>query len=533
MISLTFIVPYEDLKPVIDEVLREYKGDENITASTFVLESREAEEMFLQGDVVISQGFTAQRIGERHPELVSVPLKVSGYDVIRAAQKAVKLYRPRKLALVGSPLMACDSESLNSIFETEIASYPVNTNETIPEAIAKAKEEGCDCFMGDLSLLQCCGKNGRAVMIETGKSSIIQSLDEAVRLARQTRIERRRAVGPRTLNPVKKDESLTRKKLHDKGLRARYTFNDIIDGTGVFRKTLSQAARFSQVECPVLITGESGTGKELLAQSIHNAGPRRDGPFVAVNCAALPENLLESELFGYSEGAFTGALKGGKPGLFELARGGSIFLDEISEIPFSFQSKLLRVLQENEVRRIGDDKILSVDIRVITATNRNLRDMTRKGLFRQDLLYRLDVLSIHIPPLRERPEDIIHLFNHYTAEFSRKYNKEIAFLSGDAKRLLEQYAWEGNVRELRNITERICLLNKQCVISAGMIREVLPLPDGEISPVHSAGREHPSEQEALKSLMEQYGGNRRKIAEHLNIDRSTLWRRLKKYRIEG
>ncbi|MDR3191801.1 MAG: sigma 54-interacting transcriptional regulator [Treponema sp.] len=628
MINLTFITPYEDLQPVVDEVLREYKTDEEISVSTFVLKSWEVGKISFQGDVVISRGFTALQLRERYPKLVSVPLKVSGYDVIHTAQKAVKLYHPQKLAIIGSYLMVHDTENLNGVFETEIVSYPVDGYDAIPEAIAKAKEEGCDCFMGGLSLLRYCGENDRAVMIETGKSAVIQSIDEAVRLIRQTRVERNRAAGLRTIinhspqgvifldeskiltainetalrylnageswigrkcrdvfpflgdlldevertgaglsneiitvvgqllavdviptapsrnamgiimfiksvNRIQKDESLIRKKIHSKGLRAKYTFDDIIGGSDIFQKVLNQAYRFSQVECPILITGESGTGKELLAQSIHNAGPRRDGPFVAINCAALPENLLESELFGYSEGAFTGALKGGKPGLFELAHGGSIFLDEISEIPVSFQSKLLRVLQENEVRRIGDDKVLSIDIRVITATNRCLRDMTRRGSFRQDLLYRLDVLSISIPPLRERPEDIILLFSHYVTEFSRKYNKDAAFISGGAERLLEQYAWEGNVRELRNIAERICLLNNQRVISADAIREALPRPEAETFPSNSAGTEHHSEREALKLLIQQYRGNRRKIAEHLNINRSTLWRKLKKYQLES
>jgi transcriptional regulator with PAS, ATPase and Fis domain len=262
---------------------------------------------------------------------------------------------------------------------------------------------------------------------------------------------------------------------------------------------------------------------------------------VAINCAALPENLLESELFGYSAGAFTGALKGGKPGLFEMAHGGSIFLDEISEIPVSFQSKLLRVLQENEVRRIGDDKVLSIDIRVITATNRDLRDLVRRGLFRQDLLFRLDVLALNIPPLRERPGDIISLFDRYIAEFSRKYHREACLISGEAGQLLREHRWEGNVRELRNIAERICVLNSRGMIGADIVREVLggslflhrkaELPYPESAP-EAVPAQH-SEKEILKNLIEKYDGHKGKIAGHLGIDRSTLWRKLKKHQMQN
>ncbi|MDR3200052.1 MAG: sigma 54-interacting transcriptional regulator, partial [Spirochaetales bacterium] len=326
-----------------------------------------------------------------------------------------------------------------------------------------------------------------------------------------------------SVSTIQKDEALIRKKIHAKGLKAKYTFDDFTGASLIIRRTLDRARQFAKVESPILITGESGAGKELMAQSIHNASPRRDGPFVAINCAALPENLLESELFGYSEGAFTGALKGGKPGLFELAHGGSIFLDEVSEIPVSFQSKLLRVLQENEVRRIGDDKVLSVDIRVITATNRNLRELVRQGLFRQDLFFRLDVLSLTVPPLRDRPEDIIKLFDRYIAEFSRRYHREIALISGEAKHILEQYPWEGNVRELRNIAERICVLNTGGVIGEDIVHEVF---SSDISEPAVQG-----EREVLVSLLEKFAGHRGRLAAHLGIDRSTLWRRLKKYSI--
>ncbi|MDR1933901.1 MAG: sigma 54-interacting transcriptional regulator [Spirochaetales bacterium] len=630
MINLIFIVPYEELRPLVEEVLEEYKPDEQIIPSICVFKTWEIGGVSFPGDVIISRGFTAQILKKQYPDLICVPLKISGYDIIHAVNKAMRMYRPRKIGLIGSYLMVYNIENLRAIFDIEIITYPVDNIDDTPAALDKSRRDGCDCFIGGLSLMACCSREDRAVMIETGKAAIIQTLDEAVRLTLRTRIERNRAAGLRTIinhsrqgvvfideagtitavnetaarylqadkgwigrkgrealpflssfldevertgadltseiitvadqllaidfipavhehstvgiilfiqsvSRIQKDESLIRKKIHSKGLKAKYTFADILCTGGVFDRALNQARQFSQVESPILITGESGTGKELLAQGIHNASPRRDGPFVAINCAALPENLLESELFGYSEGAFTGALKGGKPGLFELAHGGSLFLDEISEIPVSFQSKLLRVLQENEVRRIGDDKVLSIDIRVITATNRDLRDLVRRGLFRRDLLFRLDVLAVNIPPLRERPGDIIDLFDRYIAEFSRKYHKEIVPVSGEAKQLLRQHSWEGNVRELRNIAERICVLNdSRTIIGGDIVRETLygpaPLfggPAGEACPAPLA------EEEVLLSLIEKYAGHKGRIAAHLGIDRSTLWRKLRKYRIQN
>ncbi len=244
---------------------------------------------------------------------------------------------------------------------------------------------------------------------------------------------------------IEKQELKVRKELRKKGLLARYSFNDII-GTGpTIKKTINHARKLTRGDSEVLIQGESGTGKELFAQSIHNASKRNNGPFVAINCSALPESLLESELFGYEEGAFTGAKKGGKPGLFEQAHKGTIFLDEIGDLPLSLQSRLLRVLQEKEIMRIGAIKIIPVDIRVISATNRNLTQLIEKNLFRADLYYRLNVLPLHIPPLRERLEDLPLLVNYFLARAGDKRHT-----SREIMNYLREYSWPGNVRELNN-----------------------------------------------------------------------------------
>ena len=210
-----------------------------------------------------------------------------------------------------------------------------------------------------------------------------------------------------------------------------------------------------------------------MAQSIHNASERSNGPFVAVNCAALPENLLESELFGYADGAFTGSRRGGKMGFFEQAHRGTLFLDEISEIPINFQGKLLRALQERQIRRIGDDKVVDVDTRIIAATNRNLRQMVIDHEFRQDLLYRLDVLKVYIPPLRERTADILPLFSYFLNKYNNKFGKDIAGLTPEAQKMLRNYHFEGNIRELRNIAERVSVMCEHDTIDKHLMETAL------------------------------------------------------------
>ena len=225
------------------------------------------------------------------------------------------------------------------------------------------------------------------------------------------------------------------------------------------KQLIEKAKRFALSDSNILLYGESGCGKELFAQSIHNFSAYSRGPFLAINCATLPEALLESELFGYAEGAFTGAKKGGNQGLLELANYGTLFLDEIGEMPLSLQSRLLRVLQDKSVRRIGGNKNVPVNVRIIAATNRDLRQMVKEGTFRGDLFYRIDVLRLNIPPLRERKEDIPLIIEELLINFTRERAQSFAFTADQIQRLME-YNWYGNVRELRNFVERV-LANSQ------------------------------------------------------------------------
>ena len=243
-------------------------------------------------------------------------------------------------------------------------------------------------------------------------------------------------------------EQKIRLKLHEKGLVAKYSFDDIVGESRAIRNTVQIARSYASSQAAVLIHGETGTGKELFAQSIHNASDRRDGPFVAINCAAVSNNLLESELFGYEDGAFTGARKGGKAGLFELASSGSIFLDEIEGMAPGTQLKLLRVIQEREMMRVGGDRVIPIDVRIISASNQDLTAMMEEGRFRSDLFYRVSTLPLDLPPLRRRREDILTLIEEF------KSTLRLAFvLTEETKALLLRYSWPGNIRELRNCVE--------------------------------------------------------------------------------
>jgi transcriptional regulator of aroF, aroG, tyrA and aromatic amino acid transport len=246
------------------------------------------------------------------------------------------------------------------------------------------------------------------------------------------------------------------------------SFSDIIGENPVIKEAISFAQKIGMTDSIVSIRGESGTGKELFARAIH-AVSEREGPFIPINCAALPEPLLESELFGYVSGAFTGAKKEGKAGLFEMANGGSIFLDEIGEMPSGVQAKILRVIQEKSVRRIGGSKEIPINTRIITATNKNLEQMVKERLFREDLYYRINVLPIHVPPLRERPDDIASLVEHFLFQLDSKLNKNAQSLTKEALNKLLRHGWPGNVRELKNVIERAAILCNSDQIEADYI----------------------------------------------------------------
>ena len=354
-----------------------------------------------------------------------------------------------------------------------------------------------------------------------------------------------------------KTESKVRKQL-SKGLIAQYYIEDLTYKSPEMAEIVSRVKHYSKTNSTILITGETGTGKEILAQSIHNLSTRSRQPFVSINCAAIPENLLESELFGYEEGAFTGSRKGGKPGLFELAHTGTIFLDELSEASLAVQTRLLRVLQEREVMRIGSDLLVPINVRVIVAVNKDLAQEVKKNNFREDLFFRINVLNIHLPPLRKRTGDISILVEHFIEKISQECSYKPFSVPESFMNLLSVYSWPGNIRQLRNFIERLVLLckskfdtkifyelyedlqkykiygngyeeedkeismitvNKRENIDKGDVKKIINSKRGEV------------ESKIIENVLQQVHYNKNKAAEVLGMSRTTLWRKIRDYNL--
>lgn len=314
----------------------------------------------------------------------------------------------------------------------------------------------------------------------------------------------------------------------------KYCIDNIVGQSPRIERLKSVALKVAKSSSTVLLLGESGTGKELIAHAIHNASPRSLGPFVRVNCAALPENLLESELFGYHEGAFTGAKKGGKVGKFELAGGGTIFLDEIGDMPLNMQSKILRVLQEREIERVGGNRPLKVNVRVIAATNRDLEEMVRKKQFREDLFYRLNVVTMEIPPLRERTQDIPLLVEYFLDKLSRQLGFGRKSISGDTLAVFLQHRWPGNIRELENVLERALNIMEGNVITPSFLPYHLtknePLDKGErIGPFKETLEAH--EKVILERALQLNNGNKLQAAKMLKLNKSTFYEKIARYNL--
>jgi len=314
---------------------------------------------------------------------------------------------------------------------------------------------------------------------------------------------------------------LLRKQLEEKS-----QYGEIIGISDAMQNVFDLVSRVAKTDSTVLITGESGTGKELIAQAIHGNSSRCFKPFIAVNCGALPESLLESELFGYEKGAFTGALHT-KKGRFEMAHKGTLFLDEIGDISLKTQVDFLRVLQEKEFRRVGGDKLLKVDVRILAATNRDLEKAIKESKFREDLFYRLNVIAIHMPPLRERIEDIPLLAKAFVKKYCFEMNRKIAKVSPSAEKLLIDYKWPGNVRELENVIERALVIGKGTNIAA----DDLPFSSKDLFPGNIPKSLKMMEKMHIETILVENNWNISKTARMLDIDRQTLYNKLEKYKI--
>ncbi|MBI4595885.1 MAG: sigma-54-dependent Fis family transcriptional regulator [Candidatus Tectomicrobia bacterium] len=435
-----------------------------------------------------------------------------------------------------------DSQRLTLSILLKTKGYKVSEASRGKEAIQKLESDGFDIVVTDLKIDEFSGldilksvksiNTHTEVLILTGYGTI-ESAIEATRLGAFNYLTK----------PVDKDQlihniekALERKKLLKEvksltdQVKSPFNLGNIIGHSKEMKHVLELTAKVAKTDATILIIGESGTGKELIAKAIHYQSPRDDKPFLAINCGALPETLLESELFGYTKGSFTGAT-GNKRGLFEEANSGTLFLDEIGDTSLSTQVKLLRVLQEQEIRRIGSNFPIKINVRILAATNKKLEDLVNQGKFREDLYYRLSVIPLVIPPLRERKEDIPTLIEHFLQKYSRELNKSVSSVSPEALRVLQNYHWRGNVRELENCIERAVILAPFSVITPDDLSLGLLGHKEEISALKSTEsitlRE--LEKRYIVEVLEEYDWNQAKVAKKLGIGRNTLWRKLKQY----
>ncbi|MDD4503415.1 MAG: sigma 54-interacting transcriptional regulator [Clostridiaceae bacterium] len=338
---------------------------------------------------------------------------------------------------------------------------------------------------------------------------------------------------------IQNQEQKIRSELHAKGFVAKYNFNNIVANNKKMKEIINNSIMYATTDANILIFGNSGTGKELFAQSIHNKSNRKNNPFVPINCGAIPENLFESELFGYVEGAFSGAKKGGKIGLLELAHKGTIFLDEVNSLPISLQGKLLRVIQEKELRRIGSESVIAIDIRIISAMNQDVHELIENKKFRVDLYYRLNTLNITLPDLCERKDDILTLANHFIMLYSKKYEINIPYLNNEESKILCEQKWPGNIRELANTIHRYVVLYKKnqssglllnCIESTNCEsnNQIINIrnDNSDIIKIHR-DKLAAMEKEIILTYLNENKWNRQIVADKLGLCRTTLWRKLK------
>ena len=640
MIRLLVIVPYPELKEIVDYVLAHHPERERLDADVQVMTVEDTPDVPAdEYDAIIARGYSAQKTIARYKNIPTICLDISGYDMLRAVIECQKLFHPGKIAICGFESRLFEAEEICRMVGVNAAVFAPVLHDDLEKTMERILASGCDAVVGGYSACILAEHKGiQSVVIKTGQDTVARAVDEAVRTVDRIRGERvisqmyktiiyssedgllyvdrngvirvrNRVVrqmngdvslmdrklktvlpylykdfetvmtggleqsgriltipGTKTrvsvscrpviankeisgaviclsdITLIQNLESQIRRKLSERGLKARYTFDDILHESGTMKEPIETARRYAATDSNVIIVGETGTGKELFAQSIHNSSRRKNGPFVAINCAALPENLLESELFGYVEGAFTGTSRGGKMGLFEQAHGGTLFLDEVEEISLSTQSKLLRTLQEKQVRRSGDNKVIDIDVRILSATNKSITRLSEEGGFRKDLMYRLDVLRLFLPPLRQRERDVEFLFCHLLGKLCQDMGVKAPVTEPEALELLYQYPFMGNIRELGNIAERALVLGDGSILTKEELSRALYPRDLEEAGMEERKTETKEsgtactafpadplrpEQERILEALERCGGSRVRAAGLLGMDRSTLWRRLK------
>lgn len=500
---------------LFEQVSADYQGRARIeiieTTLARLLPQAQALERQQQADIILCSGASAQFLRQRL-KMDVVAMHMGEQDLIRALDQASA--QTRQVGVLSFGQRHLERAATQSQFSLAVRERTYTNLEHAREQVGRLVEEGYRVIIGSSTIAQLADAAGAQGLLALDTDSVRRSLDHALSVCQR------------------------RKPGHPHRFTARYRFEQILGEAPAMRATVRLAQRYATTDATVLITGESGTGKELLAQSLHNASPRQAAPFVAINCAAFPESLLESELFGYEDGAFTGSRKGGKPGLIELAHTGTLFLDEIGDMPLPLQTRLLRVLQEREVLRLGACEPTPVDIRIVAATHCDLRTRMAEKQFREDLYYRLNILHLAVPPLRERVQDILPLFSAMTAHHGLP-----ALSAEQVQPLLPhllRHRWPGNVRELQNIAERaaIALPVLEGEDSGGLARlfpeffeqgqteQTLAPPDNLRSLGKAAEAAH------ARQVVETCQGDLDEAARCLGVSRSTLWRRLRTGKME-
>ncbi|MBD8531221.1 MULTISPECIES: propionate catabolism operon regulatory protein PrpR [unclassified Massilia] len=472
-------------------------------------------------DVVIAAGSNGAYLKGR----VSAPVivaKASGYDVMGALARARKV--SNRIGVISYQQPLPELAEFSATFGLAVAQRSYVTREDARAAMDEMKAAGIEVIVGAGMITDLAEEAGLTAIFLYSAASIRQAFDDALELARLAQLEANRI----------------RRGPTNESRRARRGLNDLRGESEAMERLRQTVVLYARSPATVLIHGETGSGKELVAQAIHREGPRSLGanrPFVAVNCGAIAESLLESELFGHEEGAFTGARRGGHAGLFEAANRGTLFLDEIGEMPLGLQTRLLRVLEEREVMRVGGTRPVPIDVRVVSATHCDLEARVRDGRFRADLFYRLAVLRLALPPLRARQDDIVPLaewsLKQSLAALGAKPHPNLHAEIGACAPLLLRHPWPGNVRELRNLMERLALF-----LAAEPLQALTPnfllgiAPELGASHVAPLPATAPAVQpaaatESVTAVLERFGGQRDAAARHLGISRTTLWRRLK------
>jgi propionate catabolism operon transcriptional regulator len=467
-------------------------------------------------DAVIAAGSNAAYLKSR----LSVPVviaRASGFDVMQALAKARRI--SSQLGIITYQETMPQLAEFQNVFGLHIAQRTYATAEDARAQISELKAAGVQAIVGAGLITDLAEEAGLAGVFLYSAASIRQAFDDALEIARFTRLEAGRS----------------RAASAGDGTRTRHGLKDLRGDSAAMQALRQTVVLYARSPATVLIQGETGTGKELVAQAIHREGTLGHGsgkPFVAVNCGAIAESLLESELFGYEEGAFTGSRRGGRAGLFEAAHRGTLFLDEIGEMPLTLQTRLLRVLEEREVMRVGGTRPIPVDVRIISATHCDLEARVHEGQFRADLFYRLSVLRLRLPALRERPEDLPALaewlLKNALAALGVRPHANLHAEIGACATLLQAHPWPGNVRELRNLMQRLALFLSAEPLQAltpGFVASVAP----ELEPV-AAMRQEPAPAAPAGGVLEvlaRFGGDRAAAARYLGVSRTTLWRRLR------